>query len=281
MSGKTGHQRILTRISGKHFDKLLVLFIITVLSFGVFIGKHQVQRSSEIFVTSQDKPIGLALIVDQQSGYNKRIKLNVSQTYNNNTATFRGILIRLKLSNPNITSVDEASMRWGESFQNVQGVKYATYDQNTGNLNIAVASSNDTQVSPGSTILQFDVQASQNGTFSLGFDPSFETLDVVGANNQSLLDKTSLNTLSLIFSSGTGGTNTTANSITLGLTTDSPASIPLGQDRKIVLRVTNTLNGIAIPIQGMIMRLKVSDPSKLIIKNNELTWGQTLLTLVE
>jgi len=260
----------------RYFDAILAVFIVSSFLFSRLISGTPQSQQLEMLPVTQQNPVTVALVPQNATattvGHTNTISLKVTQTYNNSTVAIRGLMFRIKVSDPAKLNLNSNSIVWGDKFANVSGVKYATYNQSTGNLDIAVANNADIQIAPDTSILSFGVSAGSSGTFTLAFDPNFAQTDITNSSSQSLLDKVSLSPLSLVFSSGTGG-NTSLNSITLALAPSNSGTTALGQANKITLRVSQTANSSPINIRGLSLQLKIADPTKLNLSSGSIVWG--------
>jgi hypothetical protein len=169
-------------IPKKYKLALIVLMIGILLMFVVQFLSYKTNTISSV------KPLGVALTAQPaRDDMTYTVQLVADKNYEGSSLTSRGMVFRLELSNKDKVFVDISSIKWGESFLESQGVKYAIYDPVTGYLDIALAAIADIELKPKTTILSFDIVSRHDGSFTVGFDKDFPQTDVVDQDNMSIL----------------------------------------------------------------------------------------------
>lgn len=177
---------------------VLIIFAVVIVIQLLVQGLSSTKQSKTL--TSADKPITVKLTT-QKAPQNlaQFITLRVGETYNSNHVPIRGLLFRLKISDFKSINVSESSIQWADMFSRIAGVKYALYRPESGYIEIAIANNADLFLIPETPIISFEVAAMKPGTHIIRFDADFEAMDIMNAENNSLLDKQNLNPLTLYF----------------------------------------------------------------------------------
>jgi len=190
--------------NNNRFDLMLAIFIITSILFTNIttqgFSSRQLEMSPVEQTKEQAKAVSVALFPATPNtavGKTNIVSLKVAQTNANSPVAIRGLMFRIRVSDPGNLSLEPSTITWGDKFSNISGVKYATYNQSTGNLDVAIANNADIILDPNETILSFGIRAKKQGNYNISFDKQFEGLDIVNAKSEKILDTYSLEPLSI------------------------------------------------------------------------------------